>query len=70
MGGLGTPGQRLSPARGGLFSPDAFIIGGGVSRRSEEFFPYLDTSARIVAAELQNRAGVVGAAWHAVNGLG
>ena len=54
----------------GLFSPDAFIIGGGVSRRSEEFFPYLDTKARIVAAELENRAGVVGAAWYSVAGLG
>lgn len=49
----------------GLFSPDMFIIGGGVSRRSELFFPYLDTRARIVAAELENRAGVVGAAWNA-----
>ncbi len=48
-----------------LFSPDAFIIGGGVSRRSQQFFPYLNTSARIIAAELENRAGVVGAAWYA-----
>jgi len=48
-----------------LFSPDAFIIGGGVSRRSELFFPYLKTSARIIAADLENRAGVVGAAWYA-----
>lgn len=48
-----------------LFSPDAFIIGGGVSRQSERFFPYLETSARIIAADLENRAGVVGAAWYA-----
>jgi polyphosphate glucokinase len=48
-----------------LFSPDAFIIGGGVSRRSDLFFPYLKTSARIIAAELENRAGVIGAAWYA-----
>lgn len=48
-----------------LFSPDAFVIGGGVSRRSEKFFPYLDTEAHIVAADLENRAGVVGAAWYA-----
>ena len=33
-----------------LFSPDVFIIGGGVSKRSEEFFPFLETSARIIAA--------------------
>jgi polyphosphate glucokinase len=49
----------------GLFSPDLIIIGGGVSKRTEEFFPYLDTEAPVVAAELENRAGVVGAAWHA-----
>ena len=48
-----------------LFSPHTFIIGGGVSRRSELFFPHLDTTARIVAAELRNRAGVIGAAWYA-----
>ena len=48
-----------------LFSPDVIIIGGGVSRRHERFFRYLDTSARILAAELENRAGVVGAAWYA-----
>lgn len=48
-----------------LFSPDLIIIGGGVSRRSEKFFPYLETSARILPADLENRAGVVGAAWYA-----
>lgn len=48
-----------------LFSPDAFIIGGGVSKRAEKFFPYLNTSARIIAADLENRAGIVGAAWYA-----
>lgn len=51
-----------------LFSPDVFIIGGGVSRRSDQFFPYLKTSARIIAADLENRAGVVGAAWYAAQG--
>jgi len=48
-----------------LFSPDAFIIGGGVSRRAKSFFPFLKTSVRIIAADLENRAGVVGAAWYA-----
>ncbi len=48
-----------------LLSPDVFIIGGGVSRHRELFFPYLETAARIIAAELENRAGVVGAAWFA-----
>ena len=45
-----------------FFSPDLFIIGGGVSKRQEKFFPYLDTRAEIVAAQLRNEAGIIGAA--------
>lgn len=46
-----------------LFSPTMFIIGGGISKRSEKFFPYLETKAKVVAAELLNDAGIVGAAY-------
>lgn len=45
-----------------LFSPDLFIIGGGVSKKSENFLPLLNTRAKIVPAELLNDAGIVGAA--------
>ncbi len=45
-----------------LFSPDLFIIGGGVSKRYADFFPYLETRAKIVPAKLRNDAGIVGAA--------
>ncbi|MFJ3900832.1 polyphosphate--glucose phosphotransferase [Streptomyces sp. NPDC090025] len=46
-----------------LFSPELFIIGGGVSRKADRFLPYLDgIEAEIVPAELQNNAGIVGAA--------
>lgn len=48
-----------------LLSPDLFIVGGGVSRQSELFLPYLDTRAKIATATLRNRAGIVGAAWQA-----
>jgi polyphosphate glucokinase len=48
-----------------LFSPDLFIIGGGVSKKHEKFFPYLKARADIVAAELRNDAGIIGAAWAA-----
>ena len=44
-----------------LFSPDLLIIGGGVSKKSEKFFPYLDLRTPVVAAELRNEAGIVGA---------
>ncbi|MEV7418542.1 polyphosphate--glucose phosphotransferase [Streptomyces sp. NPDC089919] len=46
-----------------LFSPELFIIGGGVSRKAEKFLPLLDgIRADIVPAQLQNNAGIVGAA--------
>lgn len=46
-----------------LFSPELFIIGGGVSRKAQKFLPLIeDIKAEIVPAELQNNAGIVGAA--------
>jgi polyphosphate glucokinase len=45
-----------------LFWPDLLIIGGGVSKRSEKFLPLIDIRTRVVPAELQNNAGIVGAA--------
>jgi polyphosphate glucokinase len=45
-----------------LFSPDLFIIGGGVSKKSEKFVPFLETTADIIPAQLLNEAGIVGAA--------
>ncbi|MFI9600657.1 polyphosphate--glucose phosphotransferase [Streptomyces sp. NPDC004069] len=49
-----------------LFSPELFIVGGGVSRKSEKFLPLIeDIKAEIVPARLQNNAGIVGAAMHA-----
>jgi polyphosphate glucokinase len=45
-----------------LFSPELFIIGGGVSKKSNKFFPRLSTQAPVVVAELRNEAGIVGAA--------
>lgn len=45
-----------------LFSPDLFIIGGGISRKFDKFQKYLTTRAEIVPAQLGNDAGIVGAA--------
>ncbi|MEV6422026.1 polyphosphate--glucose phosphotransferase [Streptomyces sp. NPDC051662] len=46
-----------------LFSPDLFIIGGGVSRKADKFIPLIEgIRAEILPAELQNNAGIVGAA--------
>lgn len=45
-----------------LFSPDLFVVGGGVSRRHDEFLPLLDLRTPIIPATLRNQAGIVGAA--------
>jgi len=45
-----------------LFSPDLIIVGGGVSKQADKWFRYLKTDARIVPAQMQNDAGIVGAA--------
>jgi polyphosphate glucokinase len=46
-----------------LLWPDLFIIGGGVSRKADKFVPLLDgVRTKIVVAELQNDAGIIGAA--------
>jgi len=46
-----------------LVSPSLFIIGGGISRKSDKFLPLLTgVRAKIVPAALHNDAGIVGAA--------
>jgi polyphosphate glucokinase len=45
-----------------LFSPDLFIIGGGVSKKHTLFLPLLQTKAEVVPAQLLNEAGIIGAA--------
>lgn len=45
-----------------LFSPDLIIVGGGVSRKADRWLPHVSVDTEIVAAELTNEAGIVGAA--------
>lgn len=45
-----------------LLAPDLVIIGGGVSKHPEKFIPRLSLRAHIVAAEMANNAGIIGAA--------
>ncbi|MFI9205334.1 polyphosphate--glucose phosphotransferase [Streptomyces sp. NPDC053048] len=46
-----------------LFSPELFVIGGGVSRKAAKFLPLIEgVSAEVVPAQLENNAGIVGAA--------
>ncbi|MGY1988131.1 polyphosphate--glucose phosphotransferase [Blastococcus sp. SYSU DS0669] len=46
--------------------PDLIIVGGGVSKKAHKWVPLLSTRTPVVPAELQNDAGIVGAALAAV----
>ena len=48
-----------------LFSPDLFVVGGGISKQADEFLPLLGLDTEIVPAQLLNKAGIVGAALYA-----
>ena len=52
----------------GLFSPELFVVGGGISKKSAEFLPLLGIDTPIVPAALRNHAGIVGAALYARRG--
>lgn len=45
-----------------LLAPDLFVVGGGISKKSEEFLPLVEVETPLVVARLLNRAGIVGAA--------
>jgi polyphosphate glucokinase len=45
-----------------LFSPDLFVVGGGVSKHPDRFLPLLDVKTPIVPAVHRNSSGIIGAA--------
>jgi polyphosphate glucokinase len=48
-----------------LFSPELFVVGGGISKKADKFLPLLDIDTEIIPAKLRNAAGIVGAAIYA-----
>ena len=52
-----------------LLWPTLFILGGGVSKNGDKFIPNLKRRTPVVAAQLRNDAGIVGAAVVAAEGL-
>ena len=52
-----------------LFSPELFIIGGGISKKAEKFLPYLTAKTKVLieSAQMRNDAGIIGAACLAKN---
>ena len=59
--------QRYYETLDFLFSPDLMVVGGGISKNSDKFLPFLKLNCPIVPAKLRNAAGIVGAAWLAVD---
>ncbi|MEQ9824664.1 MAG: polyphosphate--glucose phosphotransferase [Puniceicoccaceae bacterium] len=51
-----------------LFSPEVFVIGGGVSKKPEKFVKHLNIQTPVKMAELKNLAGIIGAAVIAEHG--
>jgi polyphosphate glucokinase len=45
-----------------LLWPDLIVIGGGISKKSEKYFPHLTARTRVVPAQMLNEAGIAGAA--------
>ena len=48
-----------------LFSPELFVVGGGVSKKADKFLDLVDIDTEIIPAQLLNDAGIVGAALYA-----
>jgi polyphosphate glucokinase len=53
--------RYLDVLEAGLW-PDLIIVGGGVSKKAARWVPLLSTRTPVVPAQLQNNAGIVGAA--------
>jgi polyphosphate glucokinase len=53
-----------------LFSPDLFVVGGGVSKNADKWVPRLELRTPVEPAQLLNNAGIVGAAIAAVERRG
>ena len=48
-----------------VFSPSMIILGGGISKRYDEFKKYLETDVKVKVAQFRNNAGIIGAAMYA-----
>nr|WP_319570642.1 ROK family protein [uncultured Draconibacterium sp.] len=49
-----------------MFNPNLFIIGGGVSKKMDKFEDCIKLDTPVVPAEMQNNAGIIGAALNMV----
>ena len=54
--------QRYLRYADNLFTPDLFVVGGGVSKDADKWVPLLEIATQVKPAQLLNNAGIVGAA--------
>jgi polyphosphate glucokinase len=59
--------SRVLVAIENVIWPDLFIAGGGISRKADKWLPLLENRTPVVAAALENTAGIVGAAMAATS---
>lgn len=59
--------QRYYSQLEALLWPDLIVVGGGVSKDSDQFLPLLKLRTPIVPARLRNKAGIIGAAYLAAH---
>jgi polyphosphate glucokinase len=59
--------SRVLVAIENVIWPDLFIAGGGISRKADKWLPLLENRTPVVAASLENTAGIVGAAMAATS---
>lgn len=62
--------QRYYSVVEALFSPDLFLVGGGISKDADQFLHLLTLRTPIIPATLQNKAGIIGAARLATEAAG
>jgi polyphosphate glucokinase len=48
-----------------LLWPDLVVLGGGISKDSDKYLPFIKLHAKVVPAKLLNQAGIIGAAIYA-----
>ena len=48
-----------------VFSPSLIVLGGGISKKYDDFKEYLTTDVNIKVAKFRNNAGIIGAAMYA-----
>tara|TARA_B110000091_G_C13745143_1_gene445140 strand:- start:157 stop:897 length:741 start_codon:yes stop_codon:yes gene_type:complete len=48
-----------------VFSPSLIILGGGISKKYDQFKEYLETDVDVKVAKFKNNAGIIGAAMYA-----